>query len=107
MAINQTGIADSIQTIVMSQKHDGIIRWLNASDPSSNHELARKKPEPTSGEWFINSDGFKSWTESTNKFLWLLGIPGAGKTILCSTIIEHVKALCSTNSAYQICIFLF
>jgi len=41
--------------------------------------------------------------EKSNNFNsgYLLGIPGAGKTILCSTIIEHMTALCSQSSDYS------
>jgi hypothetical protein len=38
-------------------KDAAIIRWLNTSvgDPSSIHELAKKR-EPTTGRWFIKSN---------------------------------------------------
>jgi len=36
--------------------------------------------------------------------LWLHGIPGAGKSILCSTIIEYVKSHCSSD---VVCIYFY
>src|SRR6202035_2231922 len=39
--------------------------------------------------------------------MWLHGIPGAGKTILCSTIIEHIKALHPIQSANRYAYFYF
>lgn len=50
------------------------------------------------GNWFLGSEEFKSWLEHTNGIFWLYGIPGCGKTVLCSSVIEHVKALCSRDS---------
>jgi hypothetical protein len=102
IAINQSGMAQSMQDTA-------VIRWLNASvaDPSSNHESAKKKREPTTGSWFIESDDFKSWIQRVGAFAWLYGIPGAGKTVLCSTIIEHVQEVCSAKSAYQYAYFYF
>ncbi|THZ07631.1 hypothetical protein D6C91_10230 [Aureobasidium pullulans] len=40
---------------------------------------------------FIHGDAFKQWKQHSNSFLWLHGIPGCGKTVLSSTIIEHLK----------------
>jgi Cdc6-like AAA superfamily ATPase len=34
---------------------------------------------------------FKKWQTNHHTFLWLHGIPGCGKTILSSTIIEHLE----------------
>ena len=38
------------------------------------------------------------WRDNKIRSLWLHGIPGAGKTILCSTIIEEVTTFCATRS---------
>jgi ankyrin repeat domain-containing protein 50 len=105
ISINQTGMAQSMQ----SMQNTTIIRWLNAGvgDPSSSYELAKQKREPMTGRWFIESDDFKSWIQRTRTSAWLHGIPGAGKTILCSTIIEYVEELCLTESTHQYAYFYF
>lgn len=36
----------------------------------------------------IDSGTFNSWNKDRDSFLWLFGIPGCGKTVLCSTAIE-------------------
>jgi len=77
------------------------------NDPSTNHNEARSKHQPTTGEWFLRSDGFLSWTEGNTVSIWLHGIPGAGKTVLCSTIIEHVTALCRSNSPQGRCAYFY
>ena len=38
----------------------------------------------------MSSSSFETWKTSDNSFLWLHGIPGCGKTILLSTIIQTV-----------------
>ncbi|KAH6667724.1 hypothetical protein B0J14DRAFT_170784 [Halenospora varia] len=82
-------------------------QWLSSPDPSSNHNAACKKRQPTTGAWFIGSVEFEEWKTCPNSFLWLHGIPGCGKTILCSTIIEHVKSLYESDSAVAIAYFYF
>ena len=48
--------------------------WLSAPDPSSNHNDARKKRQPTTGNWFIDGEKFKQWKHDMDSFIWLHGI---------------------------------
>ncbi|KAI9871132.1 MAG: hypothetical protein M1830_003282, partial [Pleopsidium flavum] len=87
-----------------STQYSSALRWLSSINPSSNHETACKKHEPTTGDWFLRSDDFEIWKNGTNNLLWLHGKAGCGKTILCSTIIEavqlHAAALPDVAIAY-------
>ena len=80
-----------IETHVQDQKHRDVLKWLTKADPFMNHFAARAKHEPGTGEWFVSSHEFTSWM-LPGRSLWLHGIPGAGKTVLCSTIIESIKS---------------
>ena len=62
------------------QTGNNIINWLKSADPSINHEAAINKHEPSTGQWFIESDAYSRWKEGAISSLWLHGIPGAGKT---------------------------
>jgi hypothetical protein len=90
-------VSESIRTMTISDRHKSILDWVKSNDPSINHNAARQKHEPTTGDWLLESELFTKWTNATNGSLWLYGKPGAGKTILCSTIIEHVKSLCPND----------
>ena len=46
--------------------------------------------QPGTGAWLSDHGTFDSWKKHHNSFLWLYGIPGCGKTVLCSTAIENV-----------------
>jgi len=48
-----------------------------------------QRKQPGTGEWFIRSPEFNEWRVNGG-FLWLSGIPGAGKTIISSTIIASL-----------------
>jgi len=80
-----------------------IIKWLATTDQNSNHSAARQKWEPGTGNWFLSSNEFAQWLQE-KKSLWVHGIPGAGKTILCSTIIESVRSRCTAD---EICAFFY
>ena len=67
--------------------------WLCTVDPSSNHNRACELHEPGTGRWLTESQDFAQWWKGESRLLFLTGIPGSGKTILSSTVIEQVKAL--------------
>lgn len=48
-------ISRTLHTIVLDQKDEKVLAWLNFVDTSANHDLARKKHEPTTGNWFLKS----------------------------------------------------
>jgi hypothetical protein len=100
-------VSESIHAMTTSQRIRNILNWLNASDPTTNHNAAREKHEPTTGNWLLLSDPFVSWTKGKITSLWLHGIPGVGKTILCSTAIEEIDALCDTGSSCRYAYFYF
>lgn len=66
-----------------------IRRWLMAPDPSLNHNATCAKCHPSTGLWFVNGHQFRTWLEERNSFLWLNGFAGCGKSVLCSTAIQH------------------
>ena len=89
LAIEHT--VNDIELHVKDQSYRDILKWLTKVDPFSNHTAAREKHEPGTGEWFISSHEYSYWM-LPGRSLWLHGIPGAGKTVLCSTIIDDVKS---------------
>ena len=96
-------IETEIKRHVQDKTHKDILQWLTKVDPTSNHITACEKHEPGTGEWFINSREFSYWM-LPGRSLWLHGIPGAGKTVLFSTIVENVKSRCSSQSR---CIYFY
>jgi hypothetical protein len=87
---------DDVQCHVQNQFHKDVLQWLTKVDPLSNHMAAHSRHEPGTGEWFLLSNDYSRWM-LPGRTLWLHGIPGAGKTVLCSTIIESIKTRCSSR----------
>jgi hypothetical protein len=90
----------------LSHEQDEIIRWLRYTDPSTNHNAACEMREPLTGNWLLQSNDFIKWKRESKQFLWIHGIPGCGKTILSSTVVEHIKTICKSDSRYQ-CVFYY
>ncbi|KAK4223806.1 hypothetical protein QBC38DRAFT_548154 [Podospora fimiseda] len=71
-----------------------ISTWLSPCDPNENHEIARSKLKyggTTAGSWLTGGEAFKNWKSSSRSFMCIYGIPGSGKTVLSSIIIENIK----------------
>ncbi|KAE9369004.1 hypothetical protein N431DRAFT_415792, partial [Stipitochalara longipes BDJ] len=102
---NVEGIVDSLSG------SSEIFKWLVTTDPSSNHNRACGLHEDHTGQWLIRSAQYNDWLGGSNSFLWLHGIPGAGKTILASFIVQNAQKFCEQSdlnditSLYYYCYF--
>ena len=69
---------------------------------------ARKTSERQdgTGAWLLHLDIFTDWLVQSNTLFWLHGIPGSGKSVLCSTVINHVQRL-SSDAAEKILIYFY
>lgn len=43
---------------------------------------------PGTSEWILNEKSYMEWVESEQSVLWLLGGPGAGKSVIAVQIID-------------------
>lgn len=59
------------------------------------------------GNWLLQSDDFAQWKREPKQLLLLHGIPGCGKTILSSTVVEHIKTICNKDSQCQYIFYYF
>jgi Cdc6-like AAA superfamily ATPase len=84
-----------------------IRQWLSAPDPSTNYQKALKLRQADTGLWLLKSDVYIEWKRSATTPLWLYGIPGCGKTILSSTILEDVLQHCQDDPGKAAAYFFF
>lgn len=83
-------------------------QWLTKTDYEAMHNRASALQFPGTGTWLLESEELQSWLRGDLKFLWMSGIPGSGKTIMTSTILNQcVLPRCSGNelAAYFYCDF--
>ncbi|PSN59505.1 ankyrin [Corynespora cassiicola Philippines] len=73
--------------------------YFLAVNPRRKFDTSCKLRDPTTGFWLIDDPSFKSWMNSTGQLLWLSGIPGAGKTVLSSLVIQHCETKWSSERA--------
>jgi hypothetical protein len=91
LAINVRETGETVQKLQLNHHEQQMMDWLSAPDPSTNYMNALKKRHEGTGAWFTGGRAFDDWKKQPNSFLWLHGLAGCGKTILSSTIIEHLS----------------
>ncbi|KAF9230831.1 hypothetical protein BU15DRAFT_83131 [Melanogaster broomeanus] len=84
-----------------------LLQWLDELDCTVKHETTRELRQKTTGEWLLNEKLYVAWRNGSIKFLWLGGKPGAGKSVLASTIIDNLSSGPAKNEtlAYFYCDF--
>ena len=56
-----------------------------------HHELLRLEGRQSGiADWLLGTEEFATWSAGWGRLMWCHGIPGAGKTVLSSLIIEHL-----------------
>ncbi|EEU44035.1 uncharacterized protein NECHADRAFT_74034 [Fusarium vanettenii 77-13-4] len=79
---------------LVDAKHDGdateILEWLTPVDYAPQHNDLFRKRLPGTGKWFLGLEEFYTWATSKRQTLFCHGIPGAGKTLLTSIVIDHL-----------------
>lgn len=100
-------LSDRFQAVAMDQRNEQISQWLAAPDVSSNHNKACQTKQRETGLWLLDSSTYINWKNQRASFLWLHGIPGCGKTVLCSTIIDDIASTCGTNGGSILAYYYF
>jgi Cdc6-like AAA superfamily ATPase len=81
----------TVRDMASKQKREKIEWWLSPSDPSTNYNKALEQHHEGTGLWLLQTHTYAQWKTQHNSTMWLHGIPGCGKTILSSTIVEDLK----------------
>ncbi|KAI9430600.1 hypothetical protein H4582DRAFT_2086559 [Lactarius indigo] len=94
--IQQT--ANSVDEIKWNQIKQLLRAWLSPADPSTNHNIAQKAQHKGTAVWFFQGNVFIEW-KSSGSLLWVHGKPGSGKSVICSSVIQDITAVCESGSA--------
>lgn len=78
---------DSIKSDLRTHEIKG---WLDPSDPSTNANHARALHHKGTGAWLLVNPVFRSWYSGSRRHLWLHGLAGCGKTVLSTTVLDHL-----------------
>ncbi|KAH6896228.1 ankyrin repeat-containing domain protein [Coprinopsis sp. MPI-PUGE-AT-0042] len=84
-----------------------VLDWLSIANFRTILQDNLAKRTRGSGKWFLKNRRFRRWLKSKHGILWGVGMPGAGKTVLASIVVEYLqkeylKELAGQVSAHEI-----
>ncbi|RYP79191.1 hypothetical protein DL771_000169 [Monosporascus sp. 5C6A] len=101
--------ADAIIHHQQTQEHKAVLDWLTPLNYGPQQSDYFSLRHAGTGQWLLDSPEFKAWLENDQKVLFCPGIPGAGKTILTSVVVNELTTLAdngkSIGVAYVYCNF--
>lgn len=72
------------------QERDAILEWLTPINYAPQQNDFIKRRQAGTGQWLLNSMEYQDWLQTDKQTLFCSGIPGAGKTILTSIVVEEL-----------------
>ncbi|KAJ7659519.1 hypothetical protein B0H17DRAFT_1212850 [Mycena rosella] len=115
-------INDAVQEQQQSQSHmvnlvkdvarqvfderDKLIEWLSPLNFFPRQAEILSSRQPGTGEWLLEDDRFEAWKSGLGGALWCYGIPGAGKTVLASIVVDHLRTQFQARDIGVACIYL-
>jgi hypothetical protein len=94
IAFNSRLTRDSVVKLVRrqdDQERQTILDWLTPIDYSTQQSDFISKRQEGTGEWLLNSNEFQAWLHTSKQTFFCPGIPGAGKTIITSIVVNHLR----------------
>ncbi|KAL3456121.1 hypothetical protein BJX64DRAFT_281571 [Aspergillus heterothallicus] len=90
--LSQKTALSKVQQTQDDAECEKMLRWLSALDFGMKHTDCVRRHQPGTSEWILSNSEFTDWVASSGRTLLAQGIPGVGKTITASVVIEHLVA---------------
>ena len=90
-----SSLHDDIVEDRASQINRKILAWIESVTPldfRSKQQDVFVRHQSDTGQWFLDSNEFLDWSKGSREVLLCSGIPGTGKTVLSSVVIEWLGA---------------
>ena len=68
-----------------------ILHWISPLNFGAKHSDLSNQRQDSTGDWLLKSNEFLNWLNGTTRTLWCPGMPGAGKTVLASKVIDYIS----------------
>lgn len=79
----------TLKQLIQTEANKATLAWLDPPDVWKNLQNAILKWQPGTGEWLMRTHEYEHWRRNPG-CLWLSGMPGAGKTIMSSTMVASL-----------------
>ncbi|KAF7335742.1 Ankyrin repeat domain containing protein [Mycena venus] len=98
--VNHKYISKSIRDLARSQgrhyagaERSKVIEWYSPLNFFPRQADVLGTRHPGTGDWLLRQQQFEAWESQPGKILWCPGKPGAGKTVLVSIVVDHLRGI--------------
>ncbi|KAF5487000.1 Vegetative incompatibility protein HET-E-1 [Colletotrichum siamense] len=91
-----------IQEVMSESERRELFKWLEDIDPSSLHHRAQQNHEPGTCDWATRLPVWPEFLSGKEHCIWIHGIPGAGKTVLASQLIDKIEQHCKASGSERL-----
>ena len=95
----------ALNTGQQEEERGKIENWLSPIDFRYRHREILKGAQAGTRQWLFEDKKFRSWVDADRGTLWCPGIPGAGKTVTSSIIIDHLQSEYKNENIAVTCLF--
>ncbi|KAL8671619.1 MAG: hypothetical protein Q9168_003892 [Polycauliona sp. 1 TL-2023] len=81
---------EAIWELSLDDREERALTWLSMVLPASKLRNFSRERHRGTGVWLFDLVEFQGWLDVPKSALWIYGIPGAGKTILSTLVVEEV-----------------
>ena len=67
-----------------------MLKWLSTADHGLQQSDYLGRRQEGTGKWLLDSNEFQAWCNRSGDILFCPGMPGAGKTIMASIVIDYL-----------------
>ncbi|KAJ6594719.1 hypothetical protein B0H19DRAFT_860962, partial [Mycena capillaripes] len=87
-------------------ERDRILEWITSLNFFQRQADIISVWQPGTGEWFLKDNKFRDWESSAQRILWCRGMPGAGKSVLVSMVVNHLRLQSHNINTAVACMYL-
>ncbi|KAL7793811.1 hypothetical protein V8C37DRAFT_409391 [Trichoderma ceciliae] len=95
-----SGVKESVDRLVRMH-HDQntitVLDWLTTVEYGAQQSDHLRRRQQGTGKWLLDSEQFRDWLRDENQTLFCPGMPGAGKTVLTSIVVDELHSKFQDN----------
>ncbi|KAJ7432121.1 ankyrin repeat-containing domain protein [Mycena galericulata] len=87
--------------------YENMMEWMSPLNFFQRQADIFSNRQPGTGKWLLASPQFKDWESSqVGSVLWCRGIPGAGKTVLASLVVNYLMDRACDEKINVACVYM-
>ncbi|KAI5812827.1 hypothetical protein BZA77DRAFT_346729 [Pyronema omphalodes] len=98
-----------LQLAAEGEELEKILMWISSLQPHKRHQAVVTDRLEDTGTWFLNKAEYVGWysDEDSNPVLACYGMPGAGKSVMSSLVIDHLSIISHTDEKKSCVAYLY